>query len=110
MHGGAVRVTPASINVDSVGIEVLDSAATVSGELTDLQGGKPRLTARAADGVVGRKLVDWIWLRAALPERLKPATPLRFTAPRVEWSASGVTFTRRRVRPAALPGSVPGRE
>ena len=90
VHGGAVRVTSASIKADRVGIEVLDSRATVSGELTDFQGGKPRVTASVADGVVGRKLVDWIWLRTALAERLKPATPLRFSAPRVQWSAAGL--------------------
>ena len=90
VHGGAVRVTPASISADRVGIDVLDSRATVSGEVRDFQGGKPRVTARVADGVVGRKLVDWIWLRTALPERLKPATPLRFTAPRLEWSTAGL--------------------
>ena len=75
---------------------LLDSRATVSGELTDFQGGKPRVTARVADGVVGRKLVDWIWLRTALPERLKPATPLRFTAPRVAVERRGPRGRRRR--------------
>jgi hypothetical protein len=90
VHGGTVRVTSESINADRVGIEMLGSTATVSGELTDFQGGNPRVTARIADGVAERKLIDWIWLRTALAERLKPATPLRFTAHRVQWSDAGL--------------------
>src|SRR5215469_1327803 len=35
VHGGALRVTPKSITADRVGIELLNSRATVSGELTD---------------------------------------------------------------------------
>ena len=90
MHGGTVRVTAESANADRVGIEMLGSTATVSGELTDFRGGNPRVTARIADGVVERKLIDWIWPRTALAESLKPATPLRFTAQRVQWSDAGL--------------------
>ena len=90
VRGGAVRITPRSISADRLGIEVLDSRATVSGELTDLQGGKPQATARVADGVIAPKLIDWIWLRAHLPERLKPAKPLKFAAQRVRWSKAGL--------------------
>ena len=39
----------------------------------------------------------------------RPSHPCARSASRTargEWSASGVTFTRRRVRPAVLPGSV----
>jgi len=90
VHGGAVRVTPKSISADRVGIEVLDSKATVSGELTDFQGGKAQVTARVAHGVIAPKLIDWIWLRAHLPERLKPAKPVNFAAQRVRWSTAGL--------------------
>jgi hypothetical protein len=90
VRGGAVRVTPKSISADRVAIEVLDSRATVSGELTDLQGGKPQATARVADGVIAPKLIDWIWLRAHLPERVKPAKALKFAAQRVRWSKAGL--------------------
>jgi hypothetical protein len=85
-----VRVTPKSISADRVAIEVLDSKATVSGELTDFQGGKLQATARVAHGVIAPKLIDWIWLRAHLPERLKPAKPLNFAAQRVRWSNAGL--------------------
>ena len=88
--GGAVRVTPRSISADRVGIEVLDSRASVSGELTDFQGGNLQATARVAQGVIAPKLIDWIWLRAHLPERLKPAKRLNFTAQRVRWSKAGL--------------------
>jgi hypothetical protein len=90
LRGGAVRVTPKSISADRVGIEVLDSRATVSGELTDFQGGRPQVTARVAQGVVAPKLIDWIWLRAKLPERLKPAKSVRFSAQPVRWSKAGL--------------------
>jgi hypothetical protein len=90
VRGGAVRVTPKSIRADRVGIEVLDSRATVSGELTDFQGGNLQATARVAQGVIAPKLIDWIWLRAHLPERLKPAKPLNFAAQRVRWSEAGL--------------------
>jgi hypothetical protein len=90
VHGGAVRVTPRLISADRVGIEVLDSRATVSGELTDFQGGKPQATARVADGVIAPKLIDWIWLRAQLNERLKPTRRLNFAAQRVRWSKAGL--------------------
>src|SRR6516164_2573631 len=76
IRGGAVRVTPKSISADRVAIEVLDSKATVSGELADFQGGEAQVTARVADGVIAPKLIDWIWLRAHLPGRLKPAKPV----------------------------------
>src|SRR5215469_5816297 len=90
VRGGAVRVTPKLISVDRVGIEVLDSRATVSGELTDFQGGKLQATARVAHGVIAPKLIDWIWLRAHLPKRLKPAKPVNFAAQRVRWSKAGL--------------------
>jgi hypothetical protein len=90
VHGGAVRVTVKSITADHVGIEVLDSTATVSGEVIDFHGRNRRVMARVADGVAKRQLIDWIWLRGALAERLKPATPLRFTAQRVQWSDAGL--------------------
>jgi hypothetical protein len=90
VRGGAVRVTPKSISTDRVGIEVLDSRATVSGELADLQGGKLQATARVADGVIAPKLIDWVWLRAHLPERLKPAKPVNFAAQSVRWSKVGL--------------------
>ena len=91
MDGGTVRVTPESVNADHVGIEMLGSTGIVSGELTDFRGGNWRVTARIADGVAGRKLIDWLLRRtAALAERLKPATPLRFTAQHVQWSDAGL--------------------
>lgn len=90
VHGGAVRVTPKSISADRVGVGVLDSRATVSGELTDFRGGNLQATARVAQGVIAPKLTDWIWLRARLPERLKPAKPLSFSAQRVRWSKVGL--------------------
>jgi hypothetical protein len=62
----------------------------VSGELTDFQGGKLEATARVADGVIAPKLIDWIWLRAHLPERLKPVKALNFDAQRVRWSKAGL--------------------
>jgi AsmA-like C-terminal region len=90
VRGGTVRVTPKSISADRLGLEVLDSRATVSGELTDFQGGNLQATARVAQGVIAPKLIDWIWLRAHLPERLKPAKRLNFTAQRVRWSKAGL--------------------
>jgi hypothetical protein len=90
MHGGAVRVTPTSISAEGVAIEVQDSRATVSGELTDFLGGEPQATARVAHGVITPKLIDWIWLRAHLAERLKPTKRLNFAAQRVRWSKAGL--------------------
>jgi hypothetical protein len=90
VNGGAVRVTPKSISADRVGVEVLGSTATVSGELTDFQAGKLQATARVAHGVIAPKLIDWIWLSAHLPERLKPAKQLNFAAQRVRWSNAGL--------------------
>ncbi len=90
VNEGTVRVTPESVNADRVGIEMLGSTGAVSGELTDLRGGNLRVTAGIADGVAGRKLIDWLLLRTALAERLKPPTPLRFTAQRVQWSDAGL--------------------
>jgi hypothetical protein len=90
VNGGTVRVTPESVNADRVGIEMLGSTGTASGELTDFRGGNFRVTARIADGIAERKLIDWLLRRTALAERLKPATPLRFTAQRVQWSDGGL--------------------
>jgi hypothetical protein len=90
VRGGAVRVTPKAISADHVDIEVLDSKATVSGELTDFQGGKPQAAARVAHGVIAPKLIDWIWLRAHLPDGLKPAKAVNLAAERVRWSKAGL--------------------
>jgi uncharacterized protein involved in outer membrane biogenesis len=90
VRGGAARVTPKLISADRVGIEALDSRATVSGELTDFQGANLQATARVAQGVITPKLIDWIWLRTHLPERLKPARPVSFAAQHVRWSKAGL--------------------
>jgi len=90
VQDGSVRVTPKAITVDRVAIGMLGSRATVSGELTGFQGSNPQATARVANGLVTPKLFDWIWLRAALAERFKPAAALNFSAPRVHWSRAGL--------------------
>jgi uncharacterized protein involved in outer membrane biogenesis len=90
VHGGAVRVTQKSINAVNVGISLLDSKLVVSGELPDLKSGSLRATARVTDGIAERKLIDWLWQSAAIAERLKPVTPLRFAAQRVQWSDAGL--------------------
>jgi hypothetical protein len=90
LNGGAVRVAPESLSVERVGIELLDSKASVSGELTGFKDKHLRAAGRVADGVVEKKLLDWIWQRSALPERLKPVTPLHFSASRVQWSETGL--------------------
>ena len=90
LHGGTVRVTSKAINVNHIGIKVLDSTATLSGDVTDFQSRNLRVRARVADGVAKHTLIDWIWLRTALAEQLKPATPLRFAAQRVQWSDAGL--------------------
>jgi len=90
VDGGNVRVTSRSIRADRVGIEVLKSRATVSVEVTDFQNGQPLVKASVADGVVGREAIDWIWRRAAIPPKLAPATPLRFSARQINWREGGL--------------------
>jgi len=90
VRGGAVRITPKSISADRVGIEALGARATASGELSGLQDGQLHATARITQGLISTKLIDWLWLRAALAERLKPTKPLNFAAQRVQWSKAGL--------------------
>ncbi|MBS0580551.1 MAG: AsmA-like C-terminal domain-containing protein [Proteobacteria bacterium] len=90
VRGGAVRITPKSISADRLSIEVLDSRGVVSGELTHFPGDDLQATARVENALIAPKCIDWIWLRAKLPTRLKPAKALNFSAQRVRWSKAGI--------------------
>jgi len=89
LHGGVVRITPKAISADGVSIAVMDSQATVSGAMTGFRDRNLRVMARVVDGVAERRLIDWIWQRAAIDPRLKPM-PLRFAAQQVQWTAAGL--------------------
>ena len=89
VDAGQVRLTAESMAAEQVRVSLLDSTATVSGEVTGLKG-RPVVTARVTDGVAQRNLIDWLWRRAHLPKRLRPATPLIFAASHVQWSDDGL--------------------
>jgi hypothetical protein len=90
LNGGSARVTPRAITFDRIGAQIFSSNVTLSGEATDFRTKHPRVSAQLTDGIADRKLVDWIWQRAALPERFKPVTPIRMTAQRAQWSDAGL--------------------
>ncbi|HYA45928.1 MAG TPA: AsmA-like C-terminal region-containing protein, partial [Burkholderiales bacterium] len=76
-----------------IGISLLDSSARLSGRLPEYRRGSGRIDASVSEGTAGKELVDWIWRRAELPDRLKPATPLQFSAQRVRWADAGLDLS-----------------
>ncbi|HVY07983.1 MAG TPA: AsmA-like C-terminal region-containing protein, partial [Burkholderiales bacterium] len=90
LDGGSVRVTPDALALDDLGANALDAKGRVSGRVTSYQSGKPVVDARMEAAEIGAQAVDWVWQRFGLPERLKPATPLRATVQRVRWEEAGL--------------------
>jgi len=90
VEGGSLRIMPSALDLDRIGISLLDSTARVSGRLPEYRKGSGRIDASVSEGTAGKELVDWIWRHADLPDRVRPATPLRFAARRLRWSDAGL--------------------
>jgi hypothetical protein len=90
LNDGNARITPHSITLDRIGAQLFSSNVTLSGEVTDFRTKHPRVVARLSDGIADRNLIDWLWQRAAIADRFKPVTPIRFSAQRAQWSDAGL--------------------
>jgi hypothetical protein len=106
IDGGTVRITPDVLTLDGVGAAALDAGARVSGTVTDVRSGQPRVEARVDDGTAGAKAIDWAWRRFDLPQRARPATPLRLAAPRLRWSSAGLDLVAEARFPAGMQAGV----
>lgn len=92
IDGGAVRIMPDTVSLDRVEAGMLDAKARLSGSVGDYRSKHPNVDANISEGAVGEKLIEWIWRRADLPQRLVPVTPLQFAAQRVQWSDAGLNI------------------
>ena len=90
VNGGSLRIMPSALDLDRIGISLLDSTARLSGRLPEYRRGSGRIDASVSEGTAGKELVDWIWRRAGLPDRLQLTPPLRFAARRLRWSDAGL--------------------
>lgn len=83
IDGGTVRLDSARVSLDKVAVAMLDAGASVSGSFL-LKSSAIELAL--AEGRAGEKIARWALERAAVPGRLEPKTPLRFTARRLAWA------------------------
>jgi hypothetical protein len=90
IDGGAAHITPEAISLDGIGAALADAALRVSGKIGEYRSKTPSIDASIADGSIGEHLIDWIWRRGGIAERLTPKTPLHLTAQRVRWRDGGV--------------------
>src|SRR2546426_9386526 len=77
---GAIRIDPATVQLDGLALAMLDARATVSGKVSDYRGKRLEAQASVADGAIGEKFVAWFWRKIDLPELLQPKTPVLFSA------------------------------
>jgi hypothetical protein len=92
VSGGSIRASAGQVRVDDVAVAMLDARTRVSGSiaLRDLA-----LELALAEGAAGEKTVRWALERAAVPGRLEPKTPLRFTARRLAWAKGALAADAR---------------
>ncbi|HYL19414.1 MAG TPA: AsmA-like C-terminal domain-containing protein [Burkholderiales bacterium] len=89
IDGGAVHITPEAINLDGVGAALADATLRLSGKVGEYRSKSPSIDASIADGTISAKLIDWIWRRAGIEERLMPKTPMQLAAQRLQWRDGG---------------------
>ena len=102
IDGGSLRVSPDALTFDRVGAAALDATARISGTVSDYRAPRLRVEASADDAAAGSEAIAWIWQRAGLPAHGRPATPLRLSAPRVQWSEAGLDAAVQVKFPAGL--------
>ncbi|MDH4093295.1 MAG: AsmA-like C-terminal region-containing protein [Betaproteobacteria bacterium] len=102
VDGGTLRVTPEALTLERMSVKSLDAAARVSGTVDEYRASTRRIEVRVEEAVVDARAVDWVWQRAGLPQRLRPATPLRAQAQRIRWSAEVLDLAARVRFPAGL--------
>jgi len=102
VDGGTLRVTPEALTLERVRVTSLDATARVSGAVDEYRASTRRVEARVEEAVVDARAVDWIWRRAGLPQRLRPATPLHADAQRIQWSVEALDLAARVRFPAGL--------
>ena len=100
LDGGTLRIASDALVLDRLGASALDAAVRVSGTVTEYKSRKPRVEARADDVEAGSEAIAWIWEKASLPAKLRPAAPLRATATRIQWTAGALDLAARTWFPA----------
>lgn len=88
LDGGSVRSDFGAITVQGVKAEVLDAALQVSGAVSGLREGTPRLDMRAT-GRVGEKSIAWGWARAGLAGETATIAPFEARGARLRWPTNG---------------------
>jgi hypothetical protein len=83
LASGSVQADRAQVRFHGIAASLLDASTVASGSF-DFK--KSVLQVSLGESVAGEKLVRWGMERAEVPQRFEPRTPLRFTAPRIEWA------------------------
>jgi hypothetical protein len=101
MDGGLARVTPRAVEIDRVGVALLDASARLSATVS--MPAAQEIRGSVADGKAGEQAIAWLWQRAQLPSRLEPATPLIFAARHVRWTRNESAEAVFSAQPGAGP-------
>lgn len=83
--GGSVQIDPKTVSVDRVAFSMLDAQAVISATVSNYRADRLQATAAMPEGVVGEKVLAWIWQLAKAPPHLELKAPIRVTARRVTW-------------------------
>jgi hypothetical protein len=84
LDGGSVRSDLASVTAQGVKAQALDAAVQVSGVVSGLREGTPRLDTQVT-GPVGERILAWGWDRAGLPRGAERIAPFEARGARLRW-------------------------
>ncbi len=90
---GSIRGNLGALAVQRVKADVLDTTLRVSGNVSGLREGKPRLDAEAT-GAVGEKLLAWAWRRAGVEHAAARVAPFEARPVTLRWAADSGFETR----------------
>ncbi len=85
LAGGSIEVGPENLKITHAALSMLDAQALVSATVSDYRTERLQATAAMPEGVVGEKVLAWIWQVAKAPSHLELKAPIRVTAQRVTW-------------------------
>jgi uncharacterized protein involved in outer membrane biogenesis len=97
LSGGTLRLDPATLQLDRIGVSMLDAAAQVSGTVSNYTSERLRYDGSIAEGSGGPRLLQWIWKQTSAPQRLMPAVPFKLSASRLAVDRKGNLDTAARV-------------
>ena len=85
LGSGSLEIDPGTVKIDRAAVSMLDAQALVSATVSNYRTDRLQAIAAMPEGVVGEKLLAWIWQLAKAPPHLELKTPIRVAATRVAW-------------------------